>query len=193
MSPESARVRLGPFRVQVLLILSSDCVNEDSCECPRPWQFVSNADAHPQTLYIIMNQLCMHPRWWTSKRPQRSGTGMTFSPSGFQLPKTHWFTFEDTLKWVFDLLQYWLYFPVLEVTAWYTAMYSFSPSNYLFPGPEVFLLELGQNCIYVLCFKMLNLYYFVNVFTFFLHHQQVCDSKKNILRSTEYCECTVGV
>lgn len=72
-------------------------------------------------------------------------------------------------------------------------MYSFSPSNYLFPSPEVFLLELGQNCIYVLCFKMLNLYYFVNVFTFFLHHQQVCDSKKNILRSTEYCECTVGV
>lgn len=90
------------FWVQVLLILSSDCVNEDSCGCPRPCQFVSNADAHPQTLYITMNQLRMHSRRWTSKRPQRSGTGTTFSPSGFQLPKTHWFTFEDTLKWVFD-------------------------------------------------------------------------------------------
>lgn len=75
------------FWVQVLLILSSDCVNEDSCGCPRPCQFVSNADAHPQTLYITMNQLRMHPRRWTSKRPQRSGTGTTFSPSGFQLPK----------------------------------------------------------------------------------------------------------
>lgn len=72
-------------------------------------------------------------------------------------------------------------------------MHGFSPSDYLFPGPEVFLLELGQNCIYVLCFKMLNLCYFENVFTFFLHHQQVCDSKKNISRSTEYCEYTLCV
>lgn len=188
VSPESARVRLGPF-------LGPSVVNSVIRLCQRGFMWMSTSvpvcferDAHPQTLYITMNQLRMHLQkdlkeveqerlsvHRASNSPKPIHSHLKTPSSGYLINYSIGFTF---LFW--KLLLGTLLCTVFLLQTICFLVLRFSYLNW-------------DRIAHVLCFKMLNLYYFVNVFTFFLHHQQVCDSKKNILRSTEYCECTVGV